>query len=247
MTSTSPDSNRVHHDGAGKGASSPPVVAAMEMEPVRRSHSDARRTYDWVSRVYDPLEGSFEKRVRTGGVALLAVRPGERVLDLGFGTGVALVDLARRAGTDGFVTGVDPSRGMHNRARRRLDRSASRPALVLGDAMTLPYQDACFDAVFMSFVLELFATEEIPTVLAEVRRVLRPGGRVGVVALGVAARPGVMSRLYLWGHRRFPRVLDCRPIPTRRLLADAGFRVTGAANPTMWRLPVDVVVAQSPQ
>ncbi len=216
------------------------------IEPVRRSHADARATYDRVSRVYDWLEGPFEADARRAGLRLLDLRAGEHVLDVGYGTGHALVDLARSSGPAGFAAGVDQSAGMQRAARRRLQRAGVRAALALADATALPYRDACFDVAFMSFVLELFDTPEIPAVLAEARRVVRPGGRLGVVALGLTDQPGLMSRLYLAGHRRLPRLLDCRPIPTNHLIRDAGYRIEAAIIRSMWGLPVNIVVATRP-
>ena len=222
------------------------TTPAASIEPVRRSHRDARATYDRVSRVYDWLEGPFEADARRAGLRLLDLRAGEHVLDVGYGTGHALVDLARSSGPAGFAAGVDQSAGMQRAARRRLQKAGVRAALALADATALPYREASFDAAFMSFVLELFDTPEIPAVLAETGRVLRPGGRVGVVALGVTDQPGLMSRLYLAGHRRLPRLLDCRPIPTNRLIRDAGYRIEAAIIRSMWGLPVNIVVATRP-
>jgi demethylmenaquinone methyltransferase/2-methoxy-6-polyprenyl-1,4-benzoquinol methylase len=204
-------------------------------------------TYDRVSHVYDWLEGPFEAGARRAGLRLVDLRAGEHVLDVGCGTGHALVDLARSTGPAGFAAGVDQSAGMQHAARRRLQKAGVRAALALADATALPYREANFDAVFMSFVLELFDTPEIPTVLAETRRVLRPGGRLGVVALGVTEQPGLMSRLYLAGHRHLPRVLDCRPIPTNQLLRDAGYRIEATVSRSMWGLPIDIIVASRPR
>ncbi len=112
-----------------------------------------------------------------------------------------------------------------------------------GDAARLPWQDGAFDAVFLSFTLELFPAEALPIVLAECRRVLRADGRVAVAALAEPTRVNWMTRLYSWAHRRFPAVVDCRPIPAEALLAAHGFAVTQAQRGSLWGLPVVMVVA----
>lgn len=66
--------------------------------------------------------------------------------------------------------------------------------------MRLPIPEGCFDAVFMSFALELFDESDTRTVLAECRRVLMPGGRLCIVAMAQPVRPNPMIRLYAWAH-----------------------------------------------
>ncbi len=95
----------------------------------------------------------------------------------------------------------------------------------------------------MAFTLELFDAPELPRVLEECRRALGPGGRLGLVCLARRGRPNLAVRLYEWFHARFPVWVDCRPIPARDLLEEAGFSVMEALERSMWALPVDVIVA----
>jgi demethylmenaquinone methyltransferase/2-methoxy-6-polyprenyl-1,4-benzoquinol methylase len=99
------------------------------------------------------------------------------------------------------------------------------------------------DAVFVSFTLELFDTPEIPQVLAGCKRVLRPGGRIGVVAITKEGKEGFAVEAYEWTHQHFPNLLDCRPIFVRRGLEEAGFTIKDATITKMW-VPVEIVVAE---
>ncbi len=107
-------------------------------------------------------------------------------MEIGFGTGLALVDLGKAVGISGELYGLDISPGMLERAERRLSRITmpGRIHLKLGDGSNLPYPDGFFDAIFMCFTLELFDTPEIPIVLSECLRVLENDGRICVGGLG---------------------------------------------------------------
>ena len=117
--------------------------------------------------------------------------PGEAVLELGFGTGNEVGDLAGLVGPTGRVAGIDISPGMLAVANRKLAEAMPKTPVDLrvGDARSLPFGDGEFDAVYTSFTLELFPADDIPVVLAEARRVLKPGGRIGVVSMATV-RPG---------------------------------------------------------
>ena len=118
--------------------------------------------------------------------------------------------------------------------------------LDLGDARALPYDDGRFDVAFMCFTLELFDETDLPKVVAEASRVLRSGGRLGIVAMAEKDPPNLMMEVYKWLHEHFPHLVDCRPIDTVGLLRQAGFRIRETTVMSIWSLPVVSVVAMKP-
>ena len=111
---------------------------------------------------------------------LLALAPGERVLDVGSGPGLLAVEMAAAVGPSGRVCGIDVSDSMLALARGRKSALDSAPLEYLsGGVERLPYQDGAFDVAVSTQVLEY--VPDIPAALAEIRRVLRPGGRLLVL------------------------------------------------------------------
>lgn len=206
------------------------------------SRAETKALYNKISKVYDLLSERTEGPVRETGLRMLAPQPGETVLEIGFGTGHALAWLARAVGPSGKVHGIDLSDGMMAVAENLLRHEgiAGRVELRTGDATDLPYAPESMDAVFMSFTLELFDTSEIPTVLAQSRRVLKTGGRIVVVGMSKEGEHGLVYEAYEWTHRHFPNFVDCRPIFVSQVIAAAGFRVTEKQNVQIW-VPMEIV------
>ena len=167
-------------------------------------------------------------RQRAEVLALLDARPGERVLDVGSGPGFLVASLADAVGAGGAVHGVDPSGPMNALARELL---GDRPWATIdeGDALALPYADGSFDVAVATQVYEYVA--DIARALAELHRVLRPGGRALVldtdwdsVVWHAADRDRHRRVMAAWDEHLADPHLPCTlPGHLRR----AGFRVTG--------------------
>jgi len=213
---------------------------------VTRTKQEAKASYDAMSKWYDLLAGFAEQRYKDAGLKKLNVKEGDSVLEIGFGTGQCLKSLALSVGETGKVYGIDLSQGMFNVAGAKISKAGltQRVELMCGDAAVLPYQDSFFEAIYISFTLELFDTPEIPVVLNECKRVLQPDGRICIVAMSKKEKSGLMVRLYEWFHDQFPKSADCRPIYVKQAIELAGFQPISLTTMSMFGLPVDIVLAQ---
>jgi demethylmenaquinone methyltransferase/2-methoxy-6-polyprenyl-1,4-benzoquinol methylase len=196
-----------------------------------------------LSRWYDIVAGSSEKKYRDIGLQKLDAHSGERILEIGFGTGHCILALAHSVGETGKVYGIDLSDGMLAIAQNRVHQAglSDRVDLRAGDAAALPFAQGEFDGVFMSFTLELFDSPEIPLVLDQCYAALRPGGRLAVVAL--VKKAGTAVKIYEWVHEKMPVAVDCRPIYAQPALTTAGFSIKDVSPMSMWGLPVEIILA----
>ncbi|MCA9880401.1 MAG: methyltransferase domain-containing protein [Thermomicrobiales bacterium] len=136
-----------------------------------------------ASRLEEQAADPFLQHIATRCLALLDLAPGERVLELGCGTGVFLPALATAVRPTGQVVGLDHNPGFLEEARQRVAATGGSALVTFeeADATRLPFPDASFDAVHVERVLMHLPDPD--AALREVRRVLRPGGRF------VAAEP----------------------------------------------------------
>lgn len=170
---------------------------SVNYESGRLAPDAVRRMFDRIAPVYDAMN-----RTMTAGLdrrwrritAEAVVRPGDRVLDACCGTGDLAVAAARAGGR---VTGLDFSEPMLERARRKA------PGLewIRADVLQLPFEDGSFDAATVGFGVR--NVEDLEGAVSELRRVLRPGGRLAILEI---ARPrGALAPFYgLWFDRVVP-------------------------------------------
>jgi len=94
----------------------------------------------------------------------------------------------------------------------------------------------------MSFTLELFDTPEIPAVLKEIKRVLKPKGRLGVASMSKEDGESRLLKAYEWVHKNFPVIADCRPIYVEKSIRDAGYSIKSREKIKLFGLPGEIVV-----
>jgi demethylmenaquinone methyltransferase / 2-methoxy-6-polyprenyl-1,4-benzoquinol methylase len=160
--------------------------------------------FDGIAHRYDVLnrvlsfgqDASWRRRA----VALAALGQGERALDVGAGTGDLAVALAA-AGPSGRVVALDIAPAMLERARRRTEAAIS---VVVGSAEALPFPNSTFACVVAGFAVRNFG--DLRRGLAEMRRVLRPGGRAVVLELALPTSP-LARALHLFYLRRVSPVV----------------------------------------
>ncbi|MEA2145467.1 MAG: demethylmenaquinone methyltransferase / 2-methoxy-6-polyprenyl,4-benzoquinol methylase, partial [Solirubrobacteraceae bacterium] len=136
-----------------------------------------------------------DPRWRRALVAGLHPAPGERILDVATGTGMVAAELVRQAGGC-EVVGLDQSEAMLSAARARLNAVpglAERVTLVTGEAERLPFADGEFDALTFTYLLRY--VDDRPGTMRELARVVKPGGRIGMLEFGVPQAPALR---WLW-------------------------------------------------
>jgi demethylmenaquinone methyltransferase/2-methoxy-6-polyprenyl-1,4-benzoquinol methylase len=161
-----------------------------------------RAMFDRIARVYDLMNSvmtvGLHHRWRERAADLAAVGPGGRALDVATGTGDLAVALKRRVGPEGEVVGSDFSEAMLELARAKAGDVEFEPA----NALDLPYEDDSFDAATVGFGARNFS--DLARGLAEMVRVVRPGGRVVVLELTTPERPPLAWFFGLWFDRVVP-------------------------------------------
>ena len=170
---------------------------------------EVRAMFDRIAGIYDLLNtamtAGLHHRWRARAAELARVGPGSLVLDVATGTGDLALELARRVSPGGEVVGADFSERMLDLARAKAaalgkvqgaEARAVRPRFEWADATALPYADDAFDAATVGFGVRNF--DDLARGLAEMVRVVRPGGRVLILEFTTPTRAPLSFFFSLW-------------------------------------------------
>ncbi len=187
-------------EGAAQGMGAHPPA-----HPLRKPH--ARELFQPLGRHYDRvatlLSFGQDQRWRRAMVAAIDAAPAQRVLDVATGTGMVAQQLVRRYGCT--VVGLDQSSGMLAGARARLARDpalAAHVTLLEGEAERLPFESGSFDHLTFTYLLRY--VDDPAATLAELARVVRPGGRIAMLEFAVPPNPLWRAAWRLYTHVGLP-------------------------------------------
>jgi len=167
-----------------------------------------RAMFDRIAGFYDVMNSVMTAGLhhswRRRAADLAAVGPGDRVLDVATGTGDLALELARRVGPAGEVIGSDFSEQMLARARAKAPGASAPMTFEWGNALALPYGDGEFAAATVGFGARNFS--DLDHGLAEMTRVVRPGGHVVVLEITTPTRPPLSTFYRVWFDRVVPMI-----------------------------------------
>lgn len=177
---------------------------SFTLPSVDQKHDYVQTMFDGIAPRYDLLNdvmtGGLHRLWKNLVIRLSGAKPGDRVLDACTGTGDIAMRLAKAVGPTGHVTGLDFSAEMLAVARQR----PQAPAIewVEGDLMALPFADGSFEAVTVGYGLRNVTS--IPGALQEIKRVLKPGGRMVSLDLGKPTVPVWRECFYFYFRNLVP-------------------------------------------
>jgi ubiquinone/menaquinone biosynthesis C-methylase UbiE len=222
-----------------------PTDTAEEMQPVRLSRTQVRGIYDRLAPIYDGWSAPFESRARARVLDIIASRQAERILEVAVGPGAAFAKILG-ANPDGLTVGLDLSHKMLSRAASRAARSGRSSYLLLqADALHLPLPDDSFEVVTNSYMLDLLPVVDIRNVLAEYKRVLKPGGTL--VLANMTHSDALLSTAWKWLYSRSPSLVGgCRAVLAAPFLEELGFAGVRREFISQLSFPSEVLTATNP-
>lgn len=182
--------------------------------------------YNRLARVYD-LFTNHEPAHHQKAIQIADIKQDHFVLEVACGTGRATVEIAKRIGKNGKLCAIDISDKMIERAKNKLGKHnlRDRVELKLGDAKSLSFLDGRFDTLYNAYMFDLMDLSEIPDILTEFKRVLKPGGKLVLVNMSKnKEEKTVYEFLYERGFLAFTSG-SCRPVFLKPYVEKVGFEI----------------------
>ena len=202
--------------------------------------SSAGRIYDFLGKRYDWL-GAYDARAKRRALELAELAPGQRWLEVGVGTGKEHARIQKAISPQGIAFGMDISRVMLSVTKER----CATP-LCQADAHFLPFVSNTFDRLYAAYVLDLLPIADIPGLTRDFCRVLKPGGRMVVIALteGVDFLSRLLVNVWKAAYDLSPVVCaGCRPLQLSHLVDQAGFKQIRSEVVVQLTVPSEILIA----
>jgi ubiquinone/menaquinone biosynthesis C-methylase UbiE len=195
----------------------------QEILEARYTHEEIVRKYNWIASIYDLFGILMESKARQRAIDMAAIRNGDKILEVAFGTGLNFVEILKR-NPQGWVNGIDVSMKMLERARKRISKTGQKNyTLYLCDCRHLPFEDGTFDILMTQYLLDILPVEDFIPILLEFRRVLKDGGRIVLVNMTKGER--WLNKIYEEIYKLKPPLLaGCRGVMAQPFLEEIGFK-----------------------
>jgi demethylmenaquinone methyltransferase/2-methoxy-6-polyprenyl-1,4-benzoquinol methylase len=210
------------------------IEDTISSEEARRFYNRLGAGHDWADR--------YEGRAKRRALLLLDLAPGQRVLNVGIGTGQVQAHIEAAIAPAGLAFGLDLAPVMLDTVQSRTRHTL----LCESDLRHLPFASACFDRIFSSYVLDLLSTRYLPGLLTGFRRVLKPGGWLVLVTLteGVTLPSRALVALWKMAYAVSPVACGgCRPVQLAGLVHQAGFNQVRREVVVQLAVPSEIIVA----
>jgi ubiquinone/menaquinone biosynthesis C-methylase UbiE len=195
----------------------------QEILEARYTHEEIVRKYNWIASIYDLFGILMESKARQRAIDMAAIRNGDKILEVAFGTGLNFVEILKR-NPQGWVNGIDVSMKMLERARKRISKTGQKNyTLYLCDCRHLPFEDGTFDILMTQYLLDILPVEDFIPILLEFRRVLKDGGRIVLVNMTKGER--WLNKIYEEIYKLKPPLLaGCRGVMAQPFLEEIRFK-----------------------
>jgi len=227
----------------------------MNLNQVREviyTKDGVKKKYDLTSNCYHLIMGVFEIKPNMDALELADIKRDEKILDVGFGTGWVLEKMIKLINPIQKIHGIDFSQGMIQIVRENLKKKFldNRVIIVKGNVLNLPYKNESFHVIFASFILDLQRIADFNKLLVEIKRVLKPNGRI--ILTSMTKEGNGLSKIarcfYDWFYPFWPTIFgyraSSRPIYVNEEIKKAGLIITKQklTHIVLFHFPIKIAV-----
>ena len=214
----------------------------MSITAAKLNKPEVVKVYTQTAFIYDLWGSLTETKARQKALALAKIKNGEAVLEVAVGTGLTFLEILK-SNPDGENAGIDLTPAMLEKARLKASSSGTTHyQLAIGDAYALDFPAQRFDLLMNNYMFDLLPEKDFPLVLAEFKRVLKPGGRLVLVNMTRAEK--FYQKIYEGVYHLNPRWLGgCRGVLLIDYLLAAGFKNAAREMTSQLGFPSEIISA----